>query len=387
MNGLYKDPEREDLPSVSKFASYALCEIKYQLELLAPPEKPSKDAAAGADGHSVLFGNPIELPLDQQDTVDACREQEAELVDGIAAGADIIEVHREERLFYRDRQQKIFTGQPDMVTVLDDEYRTAIAPDYKLGFLRAPLAPVNLQLRGQALIIWQNYGSKRVFGSIIQPRTDRWSEPVEYGLPELREAREEILVGLMPRIHSPEAKANPSAEACRWCAAKLFCKAAYKPSQHLVTHRKEMIQALDDPTLSRLGELALQANIISKTALEELKERVTERPDDFPAWYLQGTGSNSRINDALAAFESLSDLLSEDIREAKELFNAALETSLTDIVDMVRRHTGWSKRDARTEVERRLGALLIRKSKSPSLKRKEGWSVPVPQLEIEGVER
>ncbi len=145
-----------------------------------------------------------------------------------------------------------------------------------------------------------------------------------------------------------------------------------------------MIQALDDPTLSRLGELALQANIISKAALEELKERVTERPDEFPAWYLQGTGSNSRIDDALAAFASLSDLLSEDIREAKELFNGALETSLTDIVDAVRRHTGWSKKDARTEVERRLGALLIRKPKSPSLKRKEGWNVSAPRLQIEG---
>ncbi len=389
MNGPYRDPERLDYPSLSSFHRYSLCHISFQLSLLAPPSKDTKYSISGTAGHKAIPDpdyDRTQFSRDEIDTIEACKEQEEELIQGIAGDTPIAEVIREKRIWYSELGERLFSGQPDLVVILDDKWRTSIILDYKLGLLRAPPSSTNLQLRGATVAVWQNYGSRRSFVSIIQPRVSKWSQPALYKLEHLQQARSEIK-DLMAYIHSPDATANPSAEACRHCAAKLICKDAYKPSQHLVTHRKEMIQALDDPTLSRLGELALQANIISKTALEELKERVTDRPDDFPAWYLQGTGSNSRIDDALAAFASLSDLLSEDIGEAKELFNGALETSLTDIVDAVRRHTGWSKKDARTEVERRLGALLIRKPKSPSLKRKAGWNMVVSHLEIEGVER
>ncbi len=389
MNGPHRDPERLDYPSLSSFHRYSMCSISFQLSLLAPPSKDTKYSIRGTAGHKALVDpqyDRTQFSQDEIDTIEACKEQEDELIQGIAGYTPIAEVIREKRIWYSELGERLFSGQPDLVVLLDDEYRTSIIPDFKLGFLRAPASATNLQLRGAAVAVWQNYGSRRSFVSIIQPRVDKWSQPALYELGDLQQARGEIK-DLMSSIHSPNAVANPSAEACRHCAAKSVCKAAYKPSQHLATHRKEMIQSLDDPMLSRLGELALQANIISKTALEELKERVTDRPDDFPDWYLQGTGSNSRIDDALAAYASLSDLLSEDEEEAKALFNGALETSLTDIVDAVRGHTGWSKRDARTEVERRLGALLIRKPKNPSLKRKSGWNVAAPQLEMEEVQR
>ncbi len=388
MNGPYLDPERLDYPSLSSFNRYSLCNISFQLSLLAPPSKETKYSISGTAGHKALSDpeyDRTEFSRDEIDTIEACKEQEYELIQGIAGDTPIAEVIREKRIWYSELGERLFSGKPDLVVILDDEWRTSIIPDYKLGFLRSPPSSTNLQLLGASLASWQNYGSQRSYVSIIQPRIAKWSQPALYELEDLQQARGEIK-DLMADIHSPDAVANPSAEACRHCAAKLICKAAYKPSQHLATHRKEMVQSLDDPTLSRLGELALQANIISRTALEELKERVTARPDDFPEWYLQGTGSNSRIDDALAAYASLSDLLSEDEKEARALFNGALETSLTDIVDAVRRRTGWSKRDARTEVELRLGALLIRKPKSPSLKRKAGWNMSAPKLEME-VER
>lgn len=366
----HKDPEREGLASVSKFASYAQCKIKYKLELLAPPDKSTKFSMSGDKGHSAMAGQEVELSRDEQDTVDACLGQEEELVDNISQGTAILEIYREQRLFYKEAGEKVFSGKPDTVFILDDELKTAVVPDYKLGFMRAPRAATNLQLRGQAVLVWQNYGSRRVFPAIIQPRKNRWADPVEYGLPELSEAREEVLE-LMQAIHDPNAQANPSAEACRWCAAKLICKAAYNPSRALASSREDMIVEMSDDMLSSFGELTEQAQLIINAAKAELKERVTARPSDFPNWYLQSTGSSSWIDKPREAYSRLSEMLT------KEEFSSICKPSIEGLVDLVRTKTGASKPLARERIERILGELFRRKLKEPSLKYRQTWEKPL----------
>lgn len=364
----HKDPEREDLPSVSKFYGYSECAIRYQLELLAPPGKSTRFSVSGDKGHGAMAGLEVELSRDEQDTVDAVVSQEADLITNIAQGTAIHEIYREQRLFYREAGEKVFSGKPDMVAILDDEFKTAIVPDYKLGFMRAPRAANNLQLRGQAVLVWQNYGSRRVFPAIIQPRKNRWADPVEYGLPELTEAREEVL-DLMRDIHDPAAQANPSAEACRWCAAKLICKVAYNPSRTLANSRQDMIVEMSDDMLSSFGELTEQAQLIIDAAKAELKERVTARPDDFPNWYLQSTGSTSWIDKPREAYSRLSEMLT------REEFSSICKPSIEGLVDLVRTKTGLSKISARADIERTLGELFRRKPKDPSLKHRQTWEV------------
>lgn len=379
----YKDPVRKDLPSVSKFASYD-CEIKYQLELLAPPEKPRRAAVSGIRGHKALNRKSKRIPVlsqDEMDTVDIARDQELSLVESVISGEwtdrpSFVE-YREKRLFYHVAGDPLFTGQPDVVYVFNDDDRTALILDYKMGFMEVQPSSVNLQLRGAALLAWQNYGSKRVYVSIIQPRLAKWYAPALYELDDLQAARDEIKQ-LMVAIHSPEAKANPSAEACRHCSAKLICKAAYNPSTQISTRQKDVVVSLGDRDLSAFGKLALQAEIIIKAAKEELKARVMRCPGDFPDWYLQPTGSQSSVEDSQEAYARFQDLLSD-----KEFSNIC-KPSITGLTELVRTITGMSRHSARMEVERRLAGLLIKKAKEPSLKRKNEWEMPPMNREIEG---
>lgn len=373
----HKDPEREDLPSVSRFAGYSLCPIRYQLELLAPPDKPTKWATAGSGGHKVLAGDKgIQLGRDELDTVEACQSQETDLVSELIGEKLSFSVIRESRLFYLEAGEKLFTGAPDAVYVVDDPYNTTVIPDYKLGFLPVPTAAKNLQMRGQALLAWQNYGSRRVYPAIIQPRVSRWARPALYELDDLHAAREDISA-LMQSVHAPDAVANPSAEACRHCSAKLICRSAYNPSMQVSVRRKDLVVQLSDETLSAFGELTLQAQMIIDAAHSELKSRVTERPEAFPNWYMQPTGSMSSIDNPRAAFAKLVELI--DAKDEEQLAKLRIEfanickPSITGLVDLVRTYKGLSKVLARAEVERTLGELLVKKPKSPSLKFKHEW--------------
>ncbi len=226
----YKDPERKDLPSGSKFASYSQCAIKFQLELLAPPEKPSRFAASGTRSHKAMTRKSKRIPglsQDEMDTVDLARDQEEELLSELGGNISYKE-YREKRLFYLEDGAPLFTVCPDVVYVFDDEYKTAFIPDYKLGFLEVPSPNVNLQLLGSAVAVWQKYGSQRAYVTIIQPRIAKWYTPALYELSDLQAARSEIKA-LMVAIHSPDAKANPSAEACRHCSAKLISTTDWEP--------------------------------------------------------------------------------------------------------------------------------------------------------------
>jgi hypothetical protein len=362
----HRDPEREDLSHLSAFHRYALCPISHQLSLLATASKPTKDSEAGARGHRKLAGEDVPVSNDESDTIMACMDQETELVESIANGAEILLVEREKRLFYDVRGEHLFTGAPDVVYVLDDYHKTAIILDYKLGFLGVPNASVNLQLRGAALLAWQNYRSRAAYVAIIQPNVSKWSRPAFYDYKALTWARGEIKE-LISGTHSPDAQANPSAEACRHCPAKLICKAAYNPTLAIATRKAEVVLDFSDKDLSTFGELIEQAEFIINVAWEELKQRVANRPEAFPNWYFQSSGHTSRIDNPQAAFAKFANIVS-----AKE-FSDICKPSIHGLVDLMRSHTGMSKPMARAEVERRLGELLIKKPKQPSLKRKQVW--------------
>ncbi len=335
----YRDPVRQDYPSLSSFYRYALCPISYKLSLQAPADKPSKYSVSGTAGHLALATKDTALEgfsRDEIDTVEACREQELELVESIA-NAPISEEIREVRLWYLELGERVYSGQMDVIYLLDDKWRTSVSFDYKLGWLQVPPPSVNLQLRGGSLIAWQNHGSRRSFSSIIQPRVARWSTPVLYEIEDLQQSRGQIQ-NLMASIHSPSAPANPSAEACRHCPAKLICKAAYHPSHHIAARKEELIVAMDDAELSRFGELVEQATLIIKAAWDELKVRVTERPDDFPDWRMQSTGYSTKLTDVHATFAAVSDLLSDDPIQRKLLFAEVLDASVPQLANLAREH-------------------------------------------------
>ena len=366
----FKDPERKDLASASKFASYAACHIKFQLEFLAPQEKAGKDAEKGTRGHEVLATNNLAgLSLDELDTVQLAKERENALISSLIGDTARKEI-REKRLFYSESGEPLFTGMPDVIYIPYDEDKTAVILDYKLGLLPVQPSGVNLQLRALAVLAWQNYGVRRVYVSIIQPNGGHWYTPALYELDDLQAARQEIKE-LMAAIHSPDAVANPSAEACRHCSAKLICKAAYDPSLAIAARSKDVVVQMSDADLSMFGELAEQAQLIITAAKAELKERVTARPDDFPGWYLQSTGSTSWVEDPQEAYGRFKDLLS-----AKE-FADICKPSIKGLTDLMRTTTGLSKVLARQEVEKRLGELLIKEAKAPSLKRRATWEVEI----------
>src|SRR5208283_459427 len=118
-----------------------------------------------------------------------------------------------------------FSGKLDYASWEHGPERVSLYVDYK-GLWGDTTPPArNLQLRGGAVLMKQNFGSTRAFVAICQPTKRKLAIASEYGPEELEQAEQEC-VHLAQIVHVPNQEANPGPEQCRYCRAKLICKVA-----------------------------------------------------------------------------------------------------------------------------------------------------------------
>src|SRR5271166_6184100 len=186
--------ERENLPSISQFEAMALCPARWQLGQQVPEPPESADAQYGNQVHRAMeTGETDDLTDEQRETAHEMAVQEQLLVRKVFGGI-ASEQYREKRFWYRqpvacrvpgEEHRKLFSGKLDYAAFVHSHERISLYIDYKTLWGNVTPPARNLQLRGGAVLMKQNFGSRRAFVAICQPTKRKFAIAAEYGAEEL----------------------------------------------------------------------------------------------------------------------------------------------------------------------------------------------------------
>jgi len=183
-------------------------------------------------------------------------------------------------------------GRPDTVFVWF-VHDALLVHDWKFGFNPVDRAELNLQLRGYAVLGYDNYAESRptnVYVSIIQPRLS-YSERVSlacYKPDDIAKARQQI-IRILDATEPENAPLVPGDEQCRYCKARGICPAlrdaivsgvvALRPDDELTKTAKEAIvvkrlAACTDDQLGKIFEAVKLAEFVGFPVRDEIRRRI-----------------------------------------------------------------------------------------------------------------
>ena len=380
--------ERENLPSISQFEAMALCPARWQLGQQVPEPPESADAQYGNQVHAAMeTGETDDLTEEQRKTAHEMAVQEQLLVREIFGGI-APKQHREKRFWYKRNpgaalsrlQEKLFSGKLDYSAFDYSHERVSLYIDYKAMWGDVTPPAHNLQLRGGAVLMKQNFRSHRAFVAICQPAKHKIAVAAEYGPEELEQAEQEIVAIVERSLNGTDYLAIPGPEQCRYCRAKLICKVAYRESvDNLATTHDlvenapntllELIQAMPDASLDLMGARWEVAQILGKAIETEIRRRKEADPDSMQNYQFVPSGYTSEIANPMKTWPRFKHLLTA------QDFAAACKVSKGELEKMVHVTTGQSMADAKRTVAKLLGDLLVKKPKKPSLERKPYYEI------------
>lgn len=208
---------RRGKPSASGLERIALCPGSWKLESLCAEETKSDAAAMGTRLHAHLENGTTPDDAEEAEAVAWCRETELKIVRHLfPAGARVM---REIRWW---SQAGDFSGQGDAVYT---DGVTALVLDYKFGRGDVTEPARNWQLKGLAVLAFEQLGVQHVIVGILQPFVSR-------SLPTLRQYNRNDFVELRDSISSairateaPKAPLHPGSKQCHYCKAAASCPA------------------------------------------------------------------------------------------------------------------------------------------------------------------
>jgi len=381
--------ERENLPSISQFEAMALCPARWQLGQQVPEPPQSADAQYGNQVHAAMeIGDIDDLTEEQRETAREMAVQEQLIVREVFGGI-ASKQRREKRFWYKRNpgaalsglQEKLFSGKLDYAAFADRRHeRVSLYIDYKAMWGDVTPPARNLQLRGGAVLMKQNFRSHRAFVAICQPAKHKIAVAAEYGPEELEQAEQEIVAIVERSLNGTDYLAIPGPEQCRYCRAKLICKVAYRESvDNLATTHDlvenapntllELVQAMPDASLDLMGARWEVAQILGKAIETEIRRRKEADPDSMQNYQFVPSGYTSEIRSAGDAYVKFKHILNAI------QFAAVCKVSKGELEKAVHTATGVSMADAKRTVAKLLGSLLVKKPKKPSLERKPYYEI------------
>ena len=208
---------RRGKPSASGLERIALCPGSWKLESLCEEATKSDAAAMGTRLHAHLENGTTPDDAEESDAVEWCRETELKIVRHLfPSGARVM---RELRWW---SQAGDFSGQGDSVYT---DGVTALVLDYKFGRGDVTEPARNWQLKGLAVLAFEQLGVQNVVVGILQPFVSR-------AMPTLRQYNRADFVGLRDSISAviratrePNAPLHPGVKQCNYCKASANCPA------------------------------------------------------------------------------------------------------------------------------------------------------------------
>jgi CRISPR/Cas system-associated exonuclease Cas4 (RecB family) len=352
--------ERKGKPSASGFSRLSLCPGSWNLESSLPPKEENSYMALGTDVHAVLADTkPFEeLTEEGQEIATRCLSDYSDMIRQLDLGAITTSVI-EERFWYDD----LFSGAIDRIDFFGEE--TAVVTDYKTGRTAQSKANENQQLKAYSVLVKKAFPElKTILVAIIQPLAGG-TTIAEYNEAELAAAEREI-VGIVNASLEPNAPRNPSPDACKWCAAKGICPESYGNAKAAQT-TLQVASSVAVSTLSNeeLASLDAKAEIVEDfidQIRKELKARLISGAQI--AGLSLGKGRTTRvISDADAARMHLEPII------GIVPFLRACKISITALEKEYASATGIKLKEAKAELEDKLGWVIDTKESEPSIVR------------------
>lgn len=267
-----KDTERQGLPSCSSLARLALCphSLRYDVEGV---ETTSEMAERGNRIHQYLAYQNILLTEEETKLMLACKRIVTE-VSSIWAGEDKFEeLMKEERCFFFDGDNALFSGKPDLVFGKhNEEGFHLLIIDYKTGPIEQESTQTNHQIRGLALCceqhIERNYHDchiKSVSCAIVQPLVTSYPVIVRYSEEDIKEAEQEVVEICRRTKENSEPIANAH---CQYCKGFSRCKAPINAMQTIAAPSTKFSSSLIQMNPSERSKLFFTAKLAQKVAKE-----------------------------------------------------------------------------------------------------------------------
>lgn len=262
------DDERYGAPSASAMKRIANCPPSHRMGAQFKDEGDA-DSTHGDRVHKALeLGDSTGLSADEAETFEMCRDQRIALLDEWLGEEQGYTVHKEVRLVmtplnkvFDDGATKVkvkFSGKADYVAVFGEG---ALVVDYKTLHGDHAHATVNEQLRSLAVLVWLRHGVSQVRVAIVQPWKGR-PTVADFDLPALEAAKAWLLEVLKREARATEDDAV-AGEWCKYCTAKLACRAFSRPMMYLAERVGNESSEVVEAKLKPLANAEL-ANLMTK---------------------------------------------------------------------------------------------------------------------------
>jgi len=318
------------------------------------------------------------LTVDERELLETSDQLLAKVLN-VLGFEDDHETHSEELISGIDGR---LSGTPDQVFIWRSQ-KDALVNDLKSGFAVVERAELNLQLRGYAVLVSENFDMERIYVSILQPRLWSPSEQItiaQYDRNDMRKARQHIRE-IIDRTEDPDAPLVAGEEQCRYCRAKLICPAfraalalpiaAFKTSAELSKRKhaveiEKRLKGCDDQQLEQLLEAIKLAAVVDESVRAECRARI--RVGKFKKFMLAKESEARTITDVRKAISllALSGIASrEEIIDLCTLSLKAIENTFRER----RRSITWKQ--ARDRIDRVLKSVITREPREPKILLKE----------------
>jgi hypothetical protein len=207
------------------------------------------------------------------------------------------------------------------------------------------------------------------YGAIVQPRTSKKADPVSYTEDDIGKALMEIN-GIWDAAHQEGAPRNASADACRFCPAKVLCPEYKAWIGQIEKVRHLPVAQWNDEQMDEFESRRGEAIRWFEHVHDQIKSIKAANPERLPGWVLRDGDEVRHITDIPSAWLALSELLNA------QQFSAACRIALGEIEGTlwrIRKDTSGriTQREAKAIVNSKLGALIQLHQNAPSLVRKK----------------
>lgn len=316
------------------------------------------------------------LKPNQRDLLSRADELLAEVL-GRLAFDPTGEIHIEQPLVTRDGR---LPGRPDNAFHWP-EGKTLLINEFKFGYNLVDRAELNLQLRGYAVLGYDNYQpTAMVYVSIVQPRAP-YGERISlarYETEHIEKARAQIN-RILDESEKPDAPLRAGEEQCQYCRAKLICPAfraamttgiaPFEPSGDLTKAAREAwveerLGSCSHPDLERVYNAVRFAGFIKNAVQDEMRKRI-ERGD--MAGYVLGKPTDSR---KIANVRRAIALLSLSKISNREQLLDLCSMPIGDVEEIYRKATGATWKDTRDKINKILESVIETEERLPKIIRK-----------------
>lgn len=350
--------ERQNLPSASSCERYALCPGSFALEQICPEPPRSDNAYSGDLIHAALATEALadELTDEQLGTLEACKIQEAALVDGVF-GDMLKRACRERRLWALDESLgKLWSGKPDVVYTSN---LRGLVIDYKTGRGEVTEAAGNMQLRALAVLAAEHHGLTDVTVAIIQPLAGPVST-CRYNIADLHRASEEI-DAIMREARAGTGPRRPSYKACLYCRAKSICPEARAVAETLPAVAGPQPLAM---TAEQIGDFLRKARVAERVieSVRDEAKRMLAAGVEIPGVKLKPGANRETITKPEVVFGRFLAL-----GGTQEQFMPAVKVTKSDLKTAVKTVTNQKGKTLDATLERLLADCVETKQSAASL--------------------